>query len=346
MGLVLIGSVASAAEISFDTASGPGTALVPTARDDYALTQNASTYLVAGIYTCGNVALGYTLEGWALRRFSLTYEFGIEAPFWVTSVDWGVRRYCALLDSVPEGPYIVHVGLYSIDETDPLLFENMTLIESVPVEIAYLADEPIAPVAYNTFFDSTFDPNGRDLVVAIHYPEGYSTTPATRFSPAGNSLGETLPGYVAFADCGYPEPVTPGDLGNTTPMVVMVVNGNLGPPPPQVTGACCDEAESRCVITTQADCIFDWLGPDVPCNYVTCPLCCPPPPSGGACCNPVTGDCVVTMHADCEFEWLDGAPCNLQTCPIPVPIERKSWGALKNLYRDATSASRKPECLR
>jgi hypothetical protein len=287
MGLLLIGSVASAAEINYDTASGPGTALAPTARDAYALTQNASTNLVAGIYTCGNVTLGYTTEGWALRRFSLAYEFDILDPFCVTSVDWGVRRYCALLDSVPQGPYIVNVELYSISETDPFLFANMTLIESVPVEIAYLADAPINCRPMNTVFNSTVDPIGKDLVVAIHYPEGYTTTPATRFSPAGNSLGETLPGYIAFADCGYPEPTTPGELGSTTPMVVMVVNGHLCVAEP--TGACCDTATGNCTITTQAACTFTWLGQDI--------------------------------------------PCNAQTCIVPVPVETKSWGQVKSLYR-------------
>jgi hypothetical protein len=281
MGLLLIGSVASAAEINYDTASGPGTALAPSSRDALALTQNASTNLVAGIYTCGNVTLGYTTDGWALRRFSLVYEFDIVNPFCVTSVDWGVRRYCALLDSVPQGPYIVNVELYTIPETDPFLFANMTLIESVPVEIAYLADQPIAPVAYNTVFNSTVDPIGKDLVVAIHYPEGYSTTPATRFSPAGNSLGETMPGFVAFAGCGYPEPVTPGELGSTTPMVVMVINGHLFTPP---TGSCCNSEV-----------------------------------------------CSVTEQVNCAGTWTEGGTCDPNPCIVPV--ETKSWGQVKSLYR-------------
>lgn len=287
MSLLLIGTVANAAEISFDTASGPGTPIAPSSRDDFALTQNFSTNLVAGIYTCGNVALGYTTEGWALRRMSLAYEFDILDPFCVTSVDWGVRRYCALLDSVPQGPYFVDVNLYEINETDPFLFANLTLVQSVPVEIAYLADQPIAPVAYNTLFNATIDPVGKDLVVAIHYPEGYSTTPTTRFSPAGNSLGETLPGYIAFAACGYPEPVTPGELGNTTPMVVFVINGHLCVAEP--TGACCNTATGACEITTEAACAYSWLGIDI--------------------------------------------PCNAQTCPVPTPVETKSWGQVKSLYR-------------
>jgi len=284
IGLLLIGSVASAAEISYDTASGPGTPIGPSQRDDFALTQNMSTNLVAGIYTCGNVALGYTTEGWALRRMSLAYEFDIVDPFCVTSVDWGVRRYCALLDSVPQGPYIVNVDLYSIPETDPFLFANMTLIESVPVEIEYLADQPIAPRAMHTVFNATVDPIGKDLVVAIHYPEGYSTTPATRFSPAGNSLGETLPGYIAFAACSYPEPVTPGELGNTTPMVVFVVNGHLCGDP---TGSCC-ALDETCAVTTQANC-------------------------------PAPG--IWTLNGVC-----DPNPCI-------IPVETKSWGQVKSLYR-------------
>lgn len=287
MSLLLIGSVANAAEISFDTASGPGTPIAPSSRDDFALTQNTSTLLTAGMYSCGNVTLGYTTDGWTLRRFSLAYEFDILDSFCVTSVDWGVRRYCALLDSVPQGPYFVDVELYSIPETDPFLFANMTLIESVPVEIAYLPNNPIAPVAYNTLFNATVNPVGYDLVIAIHAPEGYSTTPATRFATAGNSLGETLPGYFAFAGCGFPDPITPGELGSSTAMSVIVVNGHLCVVDP--TGACCNTATGACEITTQTACAYSWLGADI--------------------------------------------PCNVQTCPVPVPAESKSWGKVKSLYR-------------
>jgi len=285
MGLLLIGSVASAAEISYDSSSGPGTVIAPTVRDDFAFTQNFSTNLTAGIYTCGNVTLGYTTEGWALRRMSLAYEFDMVDPFCVTSIDWGVRRYCALLDSVPQGPYYVNVDLYTIPETDPLLFANLTQVASVPVEIAYLPNTPINCRAMNTPINATIDPIGQDLVVAIHYPEGYSTTPATRFSPAGNSLGETLPGYIAFADCGYAEPVTPGELGDTSPMVVFVVNGHI------------------CTIES------------------------------GSCCAP-DGTCTITAPADCAAPsiWTLNGVCDPNTCQV-IPVETKSWGQVKQLYR-------------
>jgi hypothetical protein len=271
MGLLLISSVASASEISFEPATGPGTVALTMDRDDYALTQNLSLQLVAGIFTCGNVTLGYTTDGWALRRMSLVYEFGIESPFCVSSVDWGIRRFVSLLDSIP-GDIQVAVRLFTINETDPLLFANMVPLDSVMVPVTHL-DNPVAPLTgtpkHTIFPDTQFDPTGVDLVVAVHYPEGYSSTPAFRFSPSGNSLGETLPGYVAFADCGYPDPVTPGDLGNTTPMVVFVVNGHTCPLPP-VIGACCNHYRGGCTLTTYEDCRDDWLGPGVPCTPAWC----------------------------------------------------------------------------
>lgn len=290
MGLLLISSVASASEISFEPATGPGTVSIPMDRDDYALTQNASLSLVAGIFTCGNVALGYTTDGWALRRFSLVYEFGIESTFCVSSIDWGIRRFVSLLDSIPNDTPVA-VRLYSIVETDPLLFANMVPLDSVVVTVTS-AMNPIPPAtgtAMNTVFPNTpFDPLGYDLVMAIHYPAGWDETPTFRFSPSGNSLGETLPGYIAFADCAYPEPVTPGELGNTTPMVIFVVNGHLCTPPP-VTGACC--VDFVCSIVSAADCAA----------------------AGG------------TYYGDDSL-------CVPSPCP-PVPVENKSWGKVKSLYR-------------
>jgi hypothetical protein len=59
-----------------------------------------------------------------------------------------------------------------------------------------------------------------------------------------------------------------------------------------------------------------------------------PPPPPGACCE-ASGACMVTTPEECAFGsgTFQGDPiCTPTTCQ-PVPTERKSWGALKNLYR-------------
>jgi hypothetical protein len=236
MGLLLIGSVASAADIITDSATGPGAPVSPDALcGTYHLSQNIEPYVfTGGTVTCGSVPLNYVTESWALRRMNLYWEFGIDGPFIVECVRWGVRRFSALSDSIP-GPYSVDVNLYSIPVHLPLIFANMTFLTSRPEAIT-TADNPVAPaigVWKTTVFDTSFDSfDGMlDLVVAIHYPETHSLTPSVRFAPStASSLGETAASYVAFEDCGYPEPVTPGSLGIPTAMFDVVLEGHLAAP--------------------------------------------------------------------------------------------------------------------
>jgi hypothetical protein len=65
-----------------------------------------------------------------------------------------------------------------------------------------------------------------------------------------------------------------------------------------------------------------------------CGICEPPPPPG-ACCN-AAGMCIVTTPELCAFTGgqFIGGSCTPNPCSTPT--ERKSWGAVKNLYRDVT----------
>ncbi len=147
-------------------------------------------------------------------------------------------------------------------------------------------------------------------------------------------------------------------------------NPTTCPPPPPPSGACCNLATGACMILIESECSFSWLGPDVPCNTTTCPpppegACCfesgdcaitiesdcsgtewiggevcdpnpclQPPLNIGGCCDWATGGCTITYEADCPFDWLgQGVPCNTQNCYPPVPVERTSWGKIKNTFR-------------
>ncbi len=97
---------------------------------------------------------------------------------------------------------------------------------------------------------------------------------------------------------------------------------------PPADGSCC-YPDGSCAVTIQADCTAIWTAGGV-CEPNTCEQ----PPVLGACCDHSTGGCEITTQADCPYDWLgEGVPCNLETCVPPTPVERTSWGRIKNTYR-------------
>ena len=108
---------------------------------------------------------------------------------------------------------------------------------------------------------------------------------------------------------------------------------NLCPPPPPVNGSCC--LNGVCSVTTAANCAAPavWLA-----NGTCDPNLCPPPPAQGACCNLVIGfpACTITTQAGCvaPLVWLGAdVPCDVVHCTPPNPVEKSSWGQIKNQYR-------------
>ena len=97
---------------------------------------------------------------------------------------------------------------------------------------------------------------------------------------------------------------------------------------PQPTGSCCYPG-GTCAVTAQAACAGTWHEGGA-CE----PNPCAQPPAQGACCDHATGGCTITAQAACQFTWLGaGVPCNPTTCIPPTPVERTSWGKIKNIYR-------------
>ena len=97
---------------------------------------------------------------------------------------------------------------------------------------------------------------------------------------------------------------------------------------PQPTGSCCYPG-GTCAVTAQAACAGTWHEGGA-CE----PNPCAQPPAQGACCDHATGSCTITAQAACQFTWLGaGVPCNPTTCIPPTPVERTSWGQIKNIYR-------------
>lgn len=100
------------------------------------------------------------------------------------------------------------------------------------------------------------------------------------------------------------------------------------PTPVPPSGACC-QPDGSCTYTCQYDCTGEWLGPGTDCD----PNPCPQPP--GACCF-ADGACLVLTEGECVAQqgtWLGlDTDCDPNPCPI-VPIESRSWGQIKSVYR-------------
>lgn len=253
LGCMLISVGAQAAEVVLGEDIGTPGLLQVDNRYPYSFTQNADpSVLDAGTYTCGNVTYGYITDTWCMRRFYFADE-GIASPFTVQSIDWGVRRFVALLDSIP-GPYSVQLKIYTIPVGAELLFANLTEVTSVDVPIT-TADNPVPPaigVPKNTPITAQInDTANNDLVVAWFCPNTVDMTPSIRFATSASNLGETYESYYAFADCNFPEPVTPTTLGGPgQSQLVVVVNGDVNE---QVPEACC--FGETCQLLLEADCL-------------------------------------------------------------------------------------------
>jgi hypothetical protein len=320
LGLLLATTVASAELILDNDLSAPGTRVdlgtcpSPMVTISQSATQPTTLSTTGGVFTCGNVLYSYIIEGYQMRRFSLYWDNNISDPFSIHQVEWGVRRYVATDSVLPagtvilpynpaDGPFVVDVQLYAINSDSTLTWANMGApFASVPYTVpqmvppALLCDCTQSTVfGENCAYDPYVDPTIYDLVVAVHNPETYTMINPVRFACAAMGNAETAESYTGWpAGCG-----TGGVTEPQTPT-------QLGSP-----GA------SKFAVSV-------------------CGTLCQPPAATGACCVLATGACTITTAADClaPGSYLgDNVLCNVQTCPIPVPTEKKSWGQVKSLYR-------------
>ena len=97
---------------------------------------------------------------------------------------------------------------------------------------------------------------------------------------------------------------------------------------PVPTGACCNDAEGICTVTTGNECQVPGLrygGDGSDCNTID-------PPCGlrGACCNDAEGFCTITLEIDCQLIGLryggDGSDCgSIDPRCGPIPTV-SGWG--------------------
>ena len=106
---------------------------------------------------------------------------------------------------------------------------------------------------------------------------------------------------------------------------------SVNPCPQPPMGVCC-QPSGHCIIYPEAFC----PSPDVwHSDWTSCePNPCPQP-ALHPCCT-AEGDCVITTETDCVLpsEWhSEWTSCVPNSCPPPTPVEKSSWGRIKDRYR-------------
>lgn len=177
------------------------------------LTHSVAQDIVGGTVACSDQTTGYTSENHFVRKFDLINDFQISAPFYVTSVEFGVENAASGLGTGQP----ITIDLYKT--TGSLNYTNMTLIGTLDTIIPDMTlgvwSAPItATVGY-----------GEILVVDINNLDGqpFSHT----FFAGSNSLGETSPSYLAADSCGVANPATYASIGFGTINLVINVYGDV-----------------------------------------------------------------------------------------------------------------------
>jgi uncharacterized repeat protein (TIGR02543 family) len=207
--VVTIGDVSLSANANPATKTENQEPRLPQHPNATTITHSVSQTIVYGnSVACGN--LGIHADNHYLRVFDLP-TFGIGGSFNVTNVEIGIEEAIAGSGSVQPA----EVRLYTLN--GPLLFANMTLIGSAPVNVANQSLTIInVPVTGTT-------PANSVLVVDFFTPDG--STAGNGLYVGSNNLGQTAPTYLAAADCGLSEPTDVTDIGFPGMQLVMNVTG-------------------------------------------------------------------------------------------------------------------------
>ena len=183
----------------------------PSGRDVYCLTQNVDpNYLEAGTGVACGSGFG-TTDNFYLRRFHLTDDHGINLPFTVMDVTFGIET--------SDLAWPIEVRIYSIPTGSPLLLANLTLLwvsnaTAPPGDLYFVGPVPVG---------GTIDPSADDLVVEMFNPNGQDDFQF--LYPGCNPLGETQPTYLYAPDCGLTEPTPTGQIGFPDAQWVLTVCG-------------------------------------------------------------------------------------------------------------------------
>jgi hypothetical protein len=156
-----------------------------------------------------------------LRRFQLTADHGIVSDYTVEAVQFGLEV------ADPGGSACAGVPLtfntYSIAIGDPILYSNMTLLDSTDID-ATGGGGTIVTAAVG----GTVNPATDDLVVEVRTCDSSNQGDFGSLFPGANGLGQIGPTYIAADACGIFDPVDLADLGFPDSHNVFVVEGSEG----------------------------------------------------------------------------------------------------------------------
>jgi len=161
---------------------------------------------------CGNEQTGFTRQNSYYRVFDLVSDFGINAPFNLTSIEFGIEKAVA-----QDGTQPLTVNLYTLN--GQLLQENLTQIGSATVNLSDQT-ESIVNVPINQTV-----PANSTLVVELFSPN--DNDDGNTFLIGSNNAGQTDQSYIRAPSCNLNEITDLASLGFDNMHIVMNVKGNI-----------------------------------------------------------------------------------------------------------------------
>jgi len=217
--LTLIAIPGLAAEFSTNPNATPWRVDFPQAERALTTITHSATQSIVGTNSVSCNAGGFHADNSYLRRFDLL-AFGITDQFDVTEVEVGVET--AASSTGTDQP--IEIRLYSIAAADPLVWANMTLLNT---SVTTVLDTATGTVVAFPVTGSIVDPAVDHLVVEVFTPDGQAT--GESFFIGSNPDGQTDPSYIAAASCGITEPTDTAAIGFAGMHIVMNVTGDVLP---------------------------------------------------------------------------------------------------------------------
>jgi hypothetical protein len=219
--LCTLGSDAQAAGAAFHKAPGVDRGAVGRkvrlTAAPVSLTQNVDPNTVEDGLSVACSAGGVTTANTWMRRFRLASSYGINGPFCVTSLDFGVE----LLTGGTMLTVASHCNPVSSNVPGVILLSDLVLQDSVTFN-----GTDGSLYFQNTVLGGCCTGATDDLVMEVTGADCLGSGACLQFFIGANDNGQTDPGYLAAADCGIVNPTDIALLGFPDDHIVMTVNGD------------------------------------------------------------------------------------------------------------------------
>lgn len=198
-----LSDISQATQLGLTQASGNDTTLSHS---------TSQSIVVPNSVVCGNEQTGFTARNSYYRVFDLINDFGINAAFNVTSIEFGVEKAVAQNGTQP-----ITVNLYTLN--GELLQENLTQIGS---ETISLSDQTGSIV--NVPLNRTVPVNSTLVVEVLSENEDEDSN---TFLIGSNNAGQSDQSYIRAPSCNLNEITDLASLDFSAMHIVMNVNGKV-----------------------------------------------------------------------------------------------------------------------